>query len=549
MNDVTTRNEITAETVTEESTDSTLVRNARACRAVSDVVRSTLGPNGRSKLLVEKTYDITGDYVVTNDGATILETLPIEDPVAKLVVAAAESQQETYRDGTTTVAVLVGALLENAIELHESGLHSATIRAGYELARERTRTVLDSTAVDVSTEDDYRAILSTAMSGDIEATDRAKLTEIVYRSFQRVGRDDFGASCIKVAAIGGGGIGDSGITDGIVLDKEPVHPDMPSAIRDARVALVDGPIQAAEPDDINLEVSSFEGYQSYFDREDVAVNEALDTILQGGVDALFVSSHLDDRAQAVLADAGVLAVRHVSPDDFRLVGRATGAIPVTDATHITRGVLGFADRVAERRFGTENRLLIEHDATETASVVLRAGTEQVLDELERTVESAVGSLHAVTEDGRAVWGGGATETELGWHLRRYASGVGRREQLAIGAVADAFETVPRALARNAGVDPTDSLIGLRTEHDRGSIDAGITADGDVDGMRSHGVLEPLTTKRSAIDTAFDVAASVLRIDALIATDPLTPAEEDEAAERIEMGEGIDEAIRNVRKSA
>lgn len=547
MSDSSTRNQITSDYIFQEHGESVTIENVRSCGAVSDIVRSTLGPNGRAKLLVSQTFSVNNDYEVTEDGATILDELPIEDPRAELLVTAAQSQKKNFGDGTTTVAVLVGELLREAAELHETGIHPLTIVSGLESVRQQIRTILDDISVDIQTEDDVRAIASTAMGGNVEDDEREMLSDIVYQAFERVGRNDFTRDMIKISRIGGADIIDSKIVDGILLDKEPTRSDMPTTLEDANIALIHGSIQERELNDANLEIGTFEEYRAHFEAEDETVNEAVDAALEAGADVVFLSAFLDDRPQKILADAGVLWVRQLDSTDLRLIGRATGGTLVSEATELTPETLGVADRITQERFESGPRFRIERDGSKTATIVLRARTENVLDELERTVEDAVKAVETAAESGRGVWGGGATEAEISGCLRENATSVKGREQLAIEAVAGAFEEIPTILATNAGVNPIDRIVELRNEHDVGNTSFGVDQAGNVRSMREEGILEPLGMKREAIETAIDIAIRILRIDGVIQTEPLSKEEKDMLAERIDRGEGKEEAIRNIRE--
>ena len=496
--------------------------NITAGKAVAESVRTTLGPKGMDKMLV----DSTGEVVVTNDGVTILKEMDIEHPAANMIVEVAETQENEVGDGTTTSVVVAGELLSEAEDLLEQDIHATTLAQGFRQAAEEAKDLLDEAAIDVSTDDTetLEKIAATAMTGKGAENAKDTLASLVVRAVQSVADDDgVDTDNVKVEKVTGGAIENSELIEGVIVDKERVSENMPYGVEDAKIALVDDGLEVKETEiDTEVNVTDPDQLQQFLDQEEKQLKEYVDYLVDAGADVVFCQKGIDDMAQHYLAKEGILAVRRAKSDDFTRLSRATGATPVSNVNDIESEDLGEAGSVAQKDIGGDERIFVE-DVEEAKSVtlVLRGGTEHVVDEVERAIEDSLGVVRVTLEDGKVMPGGGAPETEVAMQLRGFADSVGGREQLAVEAFADALEVIPRTLAENAGHDPIDSLVDLRSQHDGGNKAAGLDAyTGDVVDMESDGVVEPLRVKTQAIESATEAATMILRIDDVIAAGDL-----------------------------
>ncbi|MFC3477956.1 thermosome subunit alpha [Halobacterium litoreum] len=496
--------------------------NITAGKAVAESVRTTLGPKGMDKMLV----DSTGEVVVTNDGVTILKEMDIEHPAANMIVEVAETQETEVGDGTTSSVVVAGELLSEAEDLLEQDIHATTLAQGYRQAAEQAKEFLDDAAIDVSPDDteELEKIAATAMTGKGAENAKDVLSDLVVKAVQSVADDgSVDTDNIKVEKVTGGAIENSELVEGVIVDKERVSENMPYAVEDAKIALVDDGLEVQETEiDTEVNVTDPDQLQEFLDQEEEQLKEMVDSLKAAGANVVFVDGGIDDMAQHYLAKEGILAVRRTKSDDFTRLSRATGATPVSNVNDIEADDLGDAGSVAQKDIGGDERIFVE-DVEEAKSVtlILRGGTEHVVDEVERAIEDSLGVVRVTLEDGKVLPGGGAPETELAMELRDFADSVGGREQLAVEAFADALEVIPRTLAENAGHDPIDSLVDLRSQHDGGDKAAGLDAyTGDVVNMEDDGVVEPLRVKTQAIESATEAAVMILRIDDVIAAGDL-----------------------------
>ncbi|PSQ46022.1 thermosome subunit [Halobacteriales archaeon SW_6_65_15] len=497
--------------------------NITAGTAIAEAVRTTLGPKGMDKMLV----DSTGEVVVTNDGVTILKEMDIEHPAANMVVEVSETQEDEVGDGTTTAVVVAGELLEKAEDLLEQDIHATTLAQGYREAAEEAKSILEEKAIDVDADDtEYlEKIASTAMTGKGAENSKEYLAELVVRAVQSVA-DNEGVDTdnVKVETVVGGSIDQSELVEGVIVDKERVHENMPYFVEDANVALVDSALEVKETEiDTEVNVTDPDQLQQFLDQEEEQLREMVDELVDVGADVVFVDGGIDDMAQHFLAQEGIIAVRRAKSDDLDKLARATGASLVSNVEDIEESDLGFAGSVAQKDVGGDQRIFVEDvEEAKSVSLILRGGTEHVVDEVERAIEDSLGVVRVTLEDGQVVPGGGAPETELAMALRDYADSVGGREQLAVEAFADAVEVIPRTLAENAGLDPIDSLVDLRSQHDAGDFGTGLDAyTGEVVNMENDGVVEPLRVKTQAIESATEAAVMLLRIDDVIAAGDLS----------------------------
>ena len=493
--------------------------NVLAARAVAGAVRTTLGPKGMDKMLV----DSSGNVVVTNDGVTILEEMDIEHPGAETIVEVAETQEAETGDGTTTAVVFAGELLARAEDLLDDGVHPTVVANGYRFAAAEADAFLASMAVEA---DDrlLSEVARTAMTGKAAEVAREHLADLVVRAVSAVrDGDEIDLDDVGIETAVGGSAADSFLVRGVVIDEERAKEGMPRRVEDARVLLADVPLEVRETEvSAELNVTSTEQLRAFVEREEAELRGLVDAIVDSGANVVLCRKGIDDLVGHYLTREGVLAVRRVSGSDMRALARATGARRVSDFGDFSAEDLGRAGLVEEREVGDGTLLFVE-DCPDPRSVtlLLRGGTEHVVDEVERAVEDTMGVVRVTLLDGTVLPGGGAPEIALAAALREFAEGVEGREQLAVEAFADALEAIPRTLAENAGLDPIDSLVALRARHAVGETAAGLDAySGEVSDMFDLHVVEPLRVKRQAIDGATEAVELVLRIDDVIAAGPL-----------------------------
>ncbi|MFP4591290.1 MAG: thermosome subunit alpha [Halobacteriales archaeon] len=497
--------------------------NITAGRAVAESVRTTLGPKGMDKMLV----DSSGEVVITNDGVTILKEMDIDHPAATMVVEVAESQEDEVGDGTTTAVVIAGELLKRAEELVEQDIHATTLTQGFREAAAAVESFLEEHATAVGPEDDevLRQIAATAMTGKGAESAKDLLSELVVEAVRAVaGEDGIDLDDVQIRTQAGGSIDDSSLIDGVIVGKSRVSENMPRLVADANVAVLASALEFEETEvSAEVNVTDPDQLQEFVEQEKADVRAKVDALVEAGADVVFCGEAISDFAQHHLAQHGVLAVRRASDGDLRNVARATGARIVHDVASIEAEDLGYAGRVEEREVGDSDEIFVEGvEDGRTVALYLRGGTEHVIDEVERAVVDALGVVKVTLEDGAVLPGGGAPETALAMELRDLAESVGGREQLAVEAFADALEVIPRTLAENAGHDPIDSLVSLRSAQDRGDFASGLDAyTGEVSDMADAGVYEPLRVKTQAIESATDAAVMILRIDDVIAAGDLS----------------------------
>ena len=496
-------------------------RNILAAKTIANAVKSTLGPKGMDKMLV----DSMGDVVITNDGATILKEMDIEHPAAKMMVEIAKTQDEEVGDGTTTAVIIAGELLKRAEDLLEQEVHPTLIAAGYRLAAEKAYEILEGIAGDISPEDTeaLRKIALTSMTGKGAGTARELLTDLAVNAVRMVaekGVKEIDIDNIKVEKKTGGSTEDTTLIMGMIIDKERVHPGMPKTVKNAKVALINSAIEIEKTEvDAKIEITAPEQLKAFLEEEEKMLKEMVEKVKASGANVLFCQKGIDDLAQHYLSKEGIVAVRRVKESDMKKLASATGGKILTSLEEIRPDDLGKAGQVEERKIGGEEMIFVEDCQNPKAvSILLRGGTEHVVDELERGMHDALKVVAVALEDGKYVAGGGAAEIELALKLRDYAASVGGREQLAIQAFADAVEVVPRALAENAGLDPIDMLVALRSAHERGEKNAGLDVFlGEPTDMVKAGVIEPLRVKTQAISSGTESATMILRIDDVIAS--------------------------------
>ena len=506
--------------------------NIRAARAVAEAVRTTLGPKGMDKMLV----DSMGDVTITNDGVTILKEMDIDNPTAEMIVEVAETQEDEAGDGTTTAVALAGELLKNAEELLEQEIHPTAIIRGFSLAADRAREEVDDIAERVDPDDTEitQKVAETTMTGKGTEVNREALAELVVEAVRAVTVEaEDGGSVVDLDYVNietqtGRSAGDSELLNGAVISKDPVHDNMPTDVEDASIMLLGEPIEVEEANaSAEISLSSPDQLQKFLDQEDNRLREKVNQIEEVGADVVFCQKGIDDLAQHFLAKKGILAVRRTKKSDIEFLKEVLGASIVSDLDSVSEADLGHG---SIRRDDADELFYVEGEDDESHGVTLliRGSTDHVVDELERGITDALDVVSQTISDGRVLAGGGAVEVELASRLRSYADSVDGREQLAVEAFADAFELVPRVLAENAGLDPIDTLVDLRAAHEGGEKRAGLNVfTGEVEDTFEAGIAEPAHAKAQAISSAAEAANLVLKIDDIIAAGDLSTSGDDD----------------------
>ncbi|AXG09953.1 thermosome subunit alpha [Haloplanus rubicundus] len=498
-------------------------RNIAAGTALSELLRTTLGPNGRDKMLVDD-----GTVIVTNDGASIVDRLSLDSPAARLLAGVARAQRGELGDGSTAAIVLAGTLLAEAETLLDDGLHPTTVIAGYADAAGHARSLLDDLASAPDGEVDHRAVVSTAVTGRWDERRTAFLADLSTRAYRaaRAGGDDADLSAITVHGAAGEATTDSELLDGLVIDTDTsstslssIAADVPRRLTDVRIALLDDELTIQSPDSVSrYSVDSPDGLRRARDHERDEYRRYVETLRSHGVDVCFCQKSIDDGLRARLAKAGILAFERTRQDEVHKLSRATGARPVMRLDALDPSAVGRADELERVRLGKGSFVVVREASSRQVSVLLRGSPEHVVDETERIVSDGIALLETLDARPGLVPGGGATETELALAVRTFGRGVDDRRALAVDAFADALETVPVSLARNAGMDPVDSLLELRRRHADGERSVGVDGDtGTVTDVMARGVVEPVRLKDRVVANATDAATLVLRVDDVIRT--------------------------------
>jgi thermosome len=496
--------------------------NILAAKTVAQAVRTTLGPRGMDKMLV----DSMGDVVITNDGATILKEMDIEHPAAKMMVEIAKTQDEEAGDGTTTAVVLAGELLAKAEELLNQEIHPTVVVSGYQMAAQKAQEFLNSITIPVSEEDEalLKKIAITAMSSKGTQAASEKLAELSVKAVKKIAEKEgdkikVDIENVKIEKVMGAGIADSQLIDGLIIDKERAHPGMPKLVKNAKIALIGEALEHKKTEvDAEISITSPEQLKAFLDEEEKILKGKVEKIKQCGANVLVCQKDIDDIAKHYLAKAGIYAIKQVKKSDMEKLAKASGGRIIQTIAELRENDLGQAEIVEERKIGDKTLTFIEKCKNPRAvSLLLRGGTEHVVDETERAVHDALRVVGVTLEDRKIVAGGGAPEVEVALRLRNYAATVGGRQQLAIEAFASAMEIIPRSLAENAGLDPIDILVELRSHHERGNKNAGLDVfTGKVVDMLQQNVVEPLRVKTQAIKSASETANMILRIDDVLA---------------------------------
>ena len=497
--------------------------NISAAKIIAEILRTSLGPRGMDKMLV----DSLGDVTITNDGATILKEIDVQHPAAKMLVEISKSTDNEVGDGTTSVVVLAGALLEQAESLILQDVHPTIIVDGYKKAGNKAKQYLKEITQQITPDDKpiLLKIAKTSMQTKLVRRDSDKLSDIVVQAVLAASVKDgdnytVDVDDIKVEKKTGGSISDSSILQGIVLDKEVVHSGMPKKITNSKIALINTALEIEKTEiDAKINISSPEQMKSFLDEENKMIKDMVDKVVSSGASVIFCQKGIDDMAQHYLAKADVLAVRRIKESDMTKLAKASGAKITTNLDDLSEKDLGAADLVEERKIEEDRWVFVEGcKHPKSVTLLLRAGSQRVVDEVERAVHDAVMVVKDVIELPSVVAGGGAPETYAATQITSWAKSLEGREQLAAEKFAEALESIPLALSENAGMDPIDTLTLLRSKQLKGDKWTGIDVlKGKVIDMKSSDILEPLAVKNQIISSATEVACMILRIDDVIAT--------------------------------
>ncbi|MEM2106061.1 MAG: thermosome subunit beta [Candidatus Bathyarchaeia archaeon] len=497
--------------------------NIMAARVIGEVLKTTLGPRGMDKMLI----DSLGDITITNDGAAILNEIEVEHPAAKMMVEIAKTQDDMVGDGTTTAVVLAGELLKKAEELLDQNIHPTIIVSGYRKAANKAVEIINKIATPVNIEDrqTLKKVALTSMASKAVGTAREHLAEIAIDAVKQIAEkrgDRMIADIdnIQIIKKTGKSLLESQLVQGLIIDKEVVHPGMPKKVEKAKIALLDCPLEIEKTEfSAEIRIRDPNQMKAFLDQETKMLKEMVDKIKASGANVVFCQKGIDDMAQHFLAKEGILAARRVKQSDMEKLSRATGGRIITDLADLTKQDLGDAGVVEERKIGEDKMIFVEKcKDPRSVAVLIRAGLERMVDEAERAMTDALSVVSDVIENNKIVAGGGAVEVEIAKELRDYATKVGGREQLAIEAFADAIEVIPRTLAENAGLEPIDIIVELRAAHEKtDGKHMGVNVfTGKTENTYNNGVVEPLVVKEQAVKSAAESASMILRIDDVIA---------------------------------
>jgi len=514
---------ILKEGTTREKGKGAQLNNISAAIAISDAVKSTLGPKGMDKMLV----DSMGDVVVTNDGATILKEIDIEHPAAKMIVEVAKSQDQRCGDGTTTAVILTGELLKAAGELIEQKIHPTVISSGYKLAADKAIETLNNISIPIKYNDKntLKKIAITAMSSKGSTGSKENLAEIIVDAVTSIAEkinDKISVDIdnIQIQKHQGGSVNDTQIIKGIILDKERVNEEMPRQIRNAKIALVNAALEVKKTEvDARIQIQDPSQLQAFLDEEERMLHNMVEKIKKSKANVLICQKGIDDIAQYFLAKEGIYSVRRAKESDMKNLAKATGGRIISNIDDIRSEDLGKAGIVEERKIGDEKfTFVVECINPKAVSIFIRGSTEHVIDELERSIHDSLFVVKVAIEDQKMTVGGGSAATEISMKLRDYATTIGGREQMAIEAFAKALDIVPKTLAENAGFDPIDMMLEIRSAHKKNMKYAGVNVfTGKIDDMYIKNVFEPLRVGIQEIQASSEAAIMILRIDDIIAS--------------------------------
>jgi thermosome len=497
--------------------------NMMAAQIIAEVLKTTLGPRGMDKMLI----DSLGDITITSDGATVLDEIDVQHPVAKMMIEVAKTQDKEVGDGTTTAVVLAGELLKKAEGLLEQNIHPSVVIAGYQKASDKAIETLEKVAVDVDMDDTetLMKLSNTAIRSKAVASARNHLSAIVIEAIRQIvekrdGQVIADVDNVQIVKKEGKSLEETELVRGIIIDKEVVHDGMPKKVKNAKIALVDAALEIEKTEiDAEIRIKSPDSVKAFLDQESEMLKKMADRIVESGANVLLTQKGIDDMAQHFLAKAGILTARRVKKSDMEKLAKATGAKIVSNLADLKKTDLGHCGLVEERKVGNDKMIFVEECKDPAAvSIFVRAGLERMIDEAERSLNDALYVVSDVAELPKMVPGGGAIEMEVAKEVRSYARKVGGREQLAIEAFADALEVIPKTLAENAGLDTLDTMVAMKAAHEKkDGLSMGVNVfEGGVADMMKDGVVEPLVVKLQAIKSGIEVTSMILRIDDVVA---------------------------------
>ncbi len=502
--------------------------NIMAARIVSEAVKSSLGPKGMDKMLV----DSFGDVTITNDGATMLKEMDVQHPAAKMMVEVAKTQDDEVGDGTTSVVVLSGELLGKAVELMDKKIHPTVIIDGYRDAQEQALKFLEEIALKVEPKDKemLKKVAMTSMASKLISGHSDYLSDLAVDAILQITEEtddgyEADLDMVKLEKKPGGSLTDTTLISGLVIDKEVVHSDMPKLVREAKIGLLNASMEVEKTEfDSKIHIEHPEEIQAYLDQEEQMLREMVEKVKKAGINVLFCQKGIDDMVQHFMSRAGILAARRLKKSDMEALAKATGAKIVTSVDDLTETDAGYAKVVEERKIGDDLLIFVEGCKNPKAvSILIRGGSERIVDEAERSIHDALCVIRDVVEEPKIVAGGGAPEIEVARRLRRYAEGLSGRERLAVSAFAEALEVIPTTLAENTGMDPIDAISEIQSRHEKGELWVGLDAlNGKVADMAELNVYEPMQVKAQAIKSATEAATMLLKIDDVIAASKMKP---------------------------
>jgi thermosome len=514
--------------VLKEDTDRQRGRDARrsnmmAAQIIAEVLKTTLGPKGMDKMLI----DSLGDITITSDGATVLEEIDVQHPAAKMMIEVAKTQDKEVGDGTTTSVLLAGALLGKASELIDENIHPSIIISGYQAASEKALEALEAASIDVDM-DDHETLMklsNTSIRGKAVSNARDHLSGVVIEAIKQIIEHRNGdviadVDNVQIVKKEGGSLRETALVKGIIVDKEVVHAGMPKKIKGAKIALIDTPLEVKKTEfDAEIRITSPESIKAFLDQESDMLKKKVDQVVATGANVVFCQKGIDDMAQHYLAKAGVLGSRRVKKSDMEKLAKATGGKVINNLADLKVEDLGLCGAVEEKKVGNDKMIFVEEcKDPQAVAIFIRAGLERMLDEAERALNDALYVISDVAEVPKMVSGGGSIEMEMAKAVREYAATVGGREQLAIEAFAEALEVIPRTLSENAGLDILDTMVAMKAAHaKKGGASMGVNVfDEGVIDMLKEGVVEPMVVKEQAIKSGIEVASMILRIDDVVA---------------------------------
>jgi thermosome len=497
--------------------------NIMAAKVIAESIRSSLGPKGLDKMLV----DSFGDVTITNDGATMLKEMDVQHPAAKMLIEIAKTQDDEVGDGTTTAVILAGEFLKNAEELIKEKIHPTVIVEGYRKATEKALQILDAIATDIGLDnkDIQKKAAITAIASKVVSGNSAFLAEIAVNAInmvkeQKDGKWEADLDNISIQKKQGESVEDSNLVSGLIIDKEIVHSGMPKTIQNAKIALLEAALEIEKTEfDAKISITQVDQMQAFLSQEEGMLRKMAKKVQDSGATVVLCQKGIDDMVQHFLSKAGIAAIRRIKKSDMEKLAKATGAKIITNLDTLTAKDLGTAGLIEERRIGNDLMVFVEQCSNPKAiSILLRGGTQMLVDEADRALHDALCVVRNLINEPKAVVGGGASEVEVAKEIRAFAATLSGREQLAVQAFAKAMEVVPRTLAENAGLDPIDILVDIRSKHGAGQKNVGVdVTDGKVGDLSLKSIWEPVVVKKQAIKSASEAAQMILRIDDVISS--------------------------------